>query len=42
MLADAPLARRAQSVGQRLSHEDGVGTACDALVELYERTRTKG
>jgi UDP:flavonoid glycosyltransferase YjiC (YdhE family) len=39
MLAEPRLARRAQSVGQRLSHEDGVRAACDALEELYRTTR---
>jgi UDP:flavonoid glycosyltransferase YjiC (YdhE family) len=39
MLAEPRFARRAQSVAQRLSHEDGVRTACDALEALYRRTR---
>lgn len=30
--------RRAQSVAKRLAHEDGAGTACDALEELWKRT----
>jgi UDP:flavonoid glycosyltransferase YjiC (YdhE family) len=34
MLADQWLAKRAESVANRLSHEDGVGAACDALEEL--------
>jgi UDP:flavonoid glycosyltransferase YjiC (YdhE family) len=42
MLDEPQLRRRAQSVAQRLSHEDGVRAACDALVDLHERTRTKG
>jgi UDP:flavonoid glycosyltransferase YjiC (YdhE family) len=42
MLDEPQLRRRAQSVAQKLSHEDGVQTACNALVELYERTRTNG
>jgi UDP:flavonoid glycosyltransferase YjiC (YdhE family) len=37
MLANPQLARRAESVANRLSHEDGVGAACNALEELYER-----
>jgi len=39
MLADSQLARQAECVAQRLSHEDGVRTACDALVELYRKSR---
>ena len=39
MLDDRLLARRAESVAKQLSHEDGVRTACDALEELYRRTR---
>jgi UDP:flavonoid glycosyltransferase YjiC (YdhE family) len=39
MLADPLLARRAESVAQQLSHEDGVGAACDALEELYKNSR---
>jgi hypothetical protein len=38
MLGEARFRRRAQSVAQRLQHEDGVRTACDALEELYQRT----
>jgi UDP:flavonoid glycosyltransferase YjiC (YdhE family) len=38
MLADPLLAERAEIVAQRLSHEDGVHTACDALEELYRST----
>ena len=39
MLADPLLPQQAKSVAQQLSHEDGVRVACDALEELYERTR---
>jgi UDP:flavonoid glycosyltransferase YjiC (YdhE family) len=39
MLAEPLLVQRARSVAQQLSHEDGVRVACDALEELYERTR---
>jgi UDP:flavonoid glycosyltransferase YjiC (YdhE family) len=39
MLADPLLAKRAESVGKRLSHEDGVRAACDALEELYRSSR---
>jgi UDP:flavonoid glycosyltransferase YjiC (YdhE family) len=39
MLADPLLALRAKGVAQQLSHEDGVRTACNALEELYRRTR---
>ncbi len=39
MLADPLLARRAQLVANRLQHEDGVRSACDALEALYARTR---
>jgi len=39
MLADSQLARQAECVAQRLSHEDGVRTACDALEELYRKSR---
>ncbi len=37
MLAEPRFALRAQSAAKRLSHEDGVKTACDALEELYRR-----
>ena len=40
MLADPRFARQAQSVAQQLEHEDGVGTACDALEKMYQRTST--
>ena len=39
MLADSRLALQAESVAQQLANEDGVRTACDALVELYKRSR---
>jgi UDP:flavonoid glycosyltransferase YjiC (YdhE family) len=39
MLADSRLAQQAGSVAQRLSHEDGVRTACDALEELYRNSQ---
>jgi len=39
MLAEPLLARRAESVAKRLTKEDGVRTACDALEELYRNTR---
>jgi UDP:flavonoid glycosyltransferase YjiC (YdhE family) len=39
MLDDSLLAERAGIVAQQLSREDGVRTACDALEELYRRTR---
>jgi UDP:flavonoid glycosyltransferase YjiC (YdhE family) len=38
MLAEEVLAKRAKSVAQQLSHEDGVRSACDALEELYRST----
>jgi UDP:flavonoid glycosyltransferase YjiC (YdhE family) len=38
MLADPPLAKRAESVGIQLAGEDGTRTACDALEELYRTT----
>ena len=38
MMAEARFRRRAQSVAQKLSHEDGVRAACDALEELYRKT----
>ena len=40
MLAEPLFERRALSVAHQLGREDGVRTACDALVGLYERTRT--
>jgi UDP:flavonoid glycosyltransferase YjiC (YdhE family) len=39
MLAEPLYARRAKNAAYRLSHEDGVKTACDALEDLYLRTR---
>ncbi len=35
MVANPLLAKRAESVARRLSHENGVRTACDALEKLY-------
>ncbi|HEY6849096.1 MAG TPA: glycosyltransferase, partial [Terracidiphilus sp.] len=35
MLEDQAFARRATEVAQQLGHEDGIGTACDALEELF-------
>ena len=37
MLADPSYGETARSVAQQLGHEDGVGSACDALLELYEK-----
>jgi UDP:flavonoid glycosyltransferase YjiC (YdhE family) len=37
MLTDPSYAEKARTVAQGLGHEDGVGAACDALLELYER-----
>jgi UDP:flavonoid glycosyltransferase YjiC (YdhE family) len=39
MLADADLTRTAQNVARQLERENGVRTACDALEELYAKTR---
>jgi UDP:flavonoid glycosyltransferase YjiC (YdhE family) len=39
MLANLRLARRSESVARQLAGEDGVRTACDALEELYRRSR---
>jgi hypothetical protein len=39
MLAEPLFARRAEMVGRRLQQEDGVRLACDALEELYAKTR---
>jgi UDP:flavonoid glycosyltransferase YjiC (YdhE family) len=39
MLADPSYGETARSVAQQLGHEDGVGAACDALLELYEKKR---
>ena len=38
MLEEPKFARRAQSIAKKLAHEDGVGSACDALVELWKKT----
>jgi UDP:flavonoid glycosyltransferase YjiC (YdhE family) len=39
MLAMPLLAKRAESVGRQLAKEDGVRTACDALEELYRKSK---
>jgi UDP:flavonoid glycosyltransferase YjiC (YdhE family) len=39
ILEEPTFARRAQSVARRLANEDGVGAACDALEELWRKTR---
>jgi UDP:flavonoid glycosyltransferase YjiC (YdhE family) len=39
MLADPSLAQQAASVAGQLAKEDGAGTACDALEELYKNSR---
>jgi UDP:flavonoid glycosyltransferase YjiC (YdhE family) len=39
MMAEPRYALRAKLVAHRLEHEDGVGSACDALEELYRKTR---
>jgi rhamnosyltransferase subunit B len=39
ILADPRFAERAQNVALQISREDGVKTACDALEELFARTR---
>jgi len=41
MLAEPMFALRARLVAQRLSHEDGVRSACDALEELDRNSRTR-
>ena len=40
MLEEPLFARRAQSVAKKLASEDGVRAACDALEELWKKTRT--
>ncbi len=42
MLGAPALARRAAQVARRLECEDGVKTACDALEELWRKTRERG
>ncbi len=42
MLAELRLVERAASVAEQLKHEDGVRAACDALEELYAKTRKSG
>jgi len=39
LLEEPKFARRAEAVARRLAHEDGAKAACDALEELYQRTR---
>ncbi len=39
ILDEPKFARRAQSIAKRLSHEDGVHTACDALEDLAKKTQ---
>jgi UDP:flavonoid glycosyltransferase YjiC (YdhE family) len=39
MLDEPLLAKRAASVARQLAKEDGVRTACDALEELYRKSR---
>jgi UDP:flavonoid glycosyltransferase YjiC (YdhE family) len=41
ILDEPNFARRAQSVARRLSHENGVKTACDALEQLWKNTRAQ-
>ena len=41
MLEEPKFARRAHSVERILTHEDGVRTACDALEELWKKTRSQ-
>jgi len=39
MLDEPTLAQKASAIAEQLRHEDGVKTACDALEELYAKTR---
>jgi hypothetical protein len=39
MLGDTGLAEQAKLVAEQIAREDGVRTACNALEELYLRTR---
>jgi UDP:flavonoid glycosyltransferase YjiC (YdhE family) len=39
MLAEPAYAERSMEVAEQLSHENGLRTACDALEELYRKTR---
>ncbi len=41
MLEEPLYARRAQSVARQMAHENGVKTACDALEDLWKRTRAR-
>jgi hypothetical protein len=38
MLEEPKFAARAALVAERLTHEDGVASACDALEDLFLRT----
>ena len=40
ILDDPQFARRAELIARKLEQEDGVKAACDALEELYQRTRS--
>ncbi len=40
MLADPRYAEQSRIVAQKVGQEDGVRVACDALLELYEKTRS--
>lgn len=42
MLADPEVAEQAKRAAQQLAQENGVRTACNALEQLYERTRKPG
>ncbi len=39
MLAEPRLAQQSERVARQLASEDGVRTACDALEELYRKSR---
>ena len=41
MLAEPLLANKAHGVAEQMKHEDGTSTACNALEELYAKTRGK-
>ncbi|MDE3149112.1 MAG: glycosyltransferase, partial [Acidobacteriota bacterium] len=41
MLAEPLFARRARSVAEQLGREDGVRTACNALEDIYAKTRKR-
>jgi UDP:flavonoid glycosyltransferase YjiC (YdhE family) len=42
MLANPKLAQQAERVAHRLESENGVRSACNALEELYARTKRAG